>query len=252
MLCKNIVLILFFIFISNCTAVNVSNKKLNKNIFNPYSNKGFALIYSDELYQQKILNKKINDRSLVVFQKKLRMGTPVKITNIINNKSLIATVGKNSKYPSFNNVVLSKRIAGELDLDLKQPYVEIFEILESSIFIAQKAKTFEEEKKVAVKAPVNAISINDLSSVKKDNNQNLNIKFSYTIKIVDFYFADTAKLLIDRINNETFVKNPKIQKISDKKYRVYLGPFDNIISLQKTFNDISILQFENIEIIKND
>jgi hypothetical protein len=31
-----------------------------------------------------------------------------------------------------------------------------------------------------------------------------------------------------------------------------LGPFTNINSLQKSYNDISILQFENIEILKND
>ena len=43
-----------------------------------------------------------------------------------------------------------------------------------------------------------------------------------------------------------------IKKINEKKYRVYAGPFNNINSLQKSFNDISILEFENIEIIKND
>ena len=31
-----------------------------------------------------------------------------------------------------------------------------------------------------------------------------------------------------------------------------MGPFNNIKSLQKAFNDINILEFENIEIIKND
>ena len=58
--------------------------------------------------------------------------------------------------------------------------------------------------------------------------------------------------MINRIVNETTVKNPKIKKISKEKYRVYLGPFDNINSLQKSYNDISILGFENIEITKND
>ena len=58
--------------------------------------------------------------------------------------------------------------------------------------------------------------------------------------------------MLDRITVESSFKNPKIKKISDKKYRVYLGPFDNINSLQKSYNDISILEFENIEIIKND
>ena len=47
------------------------------------------------------------------------------------------------------------------------------------------------------------------------------------------------------------INDAKIKKINEKKYRVYAGPFNNINS-QKSFNDISILQFENIEIIKND
>ena len=56
----------------------------------------------------------------------------------------------------------------------------------------------------------------------------------------------------NRIITESLTKNTKIKKISDNKYRVYLGPFNNINSLQKSYNDISILEFENIEIIKND
>ena len=165
---------------------------------------------------------------------------------------MIGTVGKKSTYPSFNNVVLSKRIAQELNLDINQPYVEILEILENSVFVAKKAKTYEEEKNVAVKAPVNMISINDLNSVKKDNKKNSNIKFSYIVKIADFYFKDTALMMLNRIKTKSLIVNPKVKKISDKKYRVYLGPFSNINSLQKSYNDISILEFDNIEIIKND
>ena len=90
-------------------------------------------------------------------------------------------------------------------------------------------------------------------TLKKKNTKNeLSKKFSYEIKIADFYFNDTASLLIDRIIKETKIKDAKIKKMSVNKYRVYLGPFNNIISLQKSFNDISILEFENIEIIKND
>ena len=58
--------------------------------------------------------------------------------------------------------------------------------------------------------------------------------------------------MLDRIMTESSIKNPKIKKISDKKYRVYLGPFDNINTLQKSYNDISIFEFENLEIIRND
>ena len=161
-------------------------------------------------------------------------------------------MGKNSQYPSFNNIVLSVRIAEELDLNVNQPYVEIIEILENSIFVAQKAKTFDEERNVAIKAPVNKISINDLNIVKNTDEKKLNIKFSYLIKIADFYFNDTALMMLKRIKGETLIKNPKIKKMSNKKYRVYLGPFNNINSLQKSYNDVSILGFENIEIIRND
>ena len=249
---KNILFITFFIFLTNCTMETLVKDKPNTILINAYSNKGFALVYSEDIFIKKIVNKKIDDRSLIIFQKKLKTNTKVKITNILNNKSLVVTVGKNSIYPSFNNAVLSKRIADELNLDINQPYVEILEILENSIFVAKKAKTYEEEKNVAVKAPVNMISINDLNSVKKDNKKNSNIKFSYIVKIADFYFKDTALVMLNRIKTKSLIVNPKVKKISDKKYRVYLGPFSNINSLQKSYNDISILEFDNIEIIKND
>jgi len=249
---KNILFIIICIFLSNCTSSSLINNKPNNIIVNGFSNKGFALIYDENLYKKKIVNRKIDERSLVIFQKNLKFNTLIKITNILNNKSLIATVGKNTKYPSFNNSVLSPRIAEELELNKDQPYVEILEILENSIFIAQKAKTFDEEKKVAIKAPVSSISISDLNIVEKIDKKDLKKNFSYTIKIADFYFNDTALMMLNRIKSESLVKKPRIKKITDKKYRVYLGPFSDINSLQKSYNDISILQFENIEIIKND
>jgi hypothetical protein len=249
---RNILFIIIILFLSNCTTNTLINNKQATSLVNGYSNKGFALVYNDNLYQQKIISKKISERSLIIFQKNLKINTQVKITNILNNKTIIGTVGKDSKYPSFNNSVLSIRIADELDLDINQPYVEILEILENSIFVAQKAKTYDEEKNVAVKAPVDGININDLNIGKNDVKETYNTKFSYTIKIADFYFNDTALMLLSRINTESLIDNPKIKKISDKKYRVYLGPFNNINSLQKSYNDISILEFENIEIIRND
>ena len=249
---RKLIYIIICFFLSNCATENLINIKPNVKIINAYSNKGFALIYNEDLYKKKIVNRKIDGRSLVVLQKNLKFNSSVKITNILNNKSLIATVGKKSQYPTFNNTVISMRIAEELDLDVDQPYVEILEILENSIFVAQKAKTYEEERNVAVKAPVNDININNLNIDKKNIKKDFTNKFSYTIKIADFYFNDTALIMLNRIKTETPIKDPKIKKVADKKYRVYLGPFSNINSLQKSYNDISIIEFENIEIIKND
>ena len=111
---------------------------------------------------------------------------------------------------------------------------------------------YDEEKSVADKAPVKSISINNLNKVKEIQPKIIDKNFLYTIKIADFYFRDTALLMVKRINTETIIKKVHIKKISDKKYRVYLGPFDSIISLQNSYNDVDMLEFENIEIMKND
>ena len=76
-------------------------------------------------------------------------------------------------------------------------------------------------------------------------------KFKYIIKVVDFYYMSTAKEMVKKIKNETKANNVKILKISNKIHRVYLGPFSNLNSLKKSHDDISILNFDNIEILKN-
>ena len=55
----------------------------------------------------------------------------------------------------------------------------------------------------------------------------------------------------DRIINETNIKNPIIKTISNTKYRVLLGPFNDIKKLEDSFNEIKSLDFENIEILKD-
>ena len=249
---RNFLFIIFFLFVSNCSVENVINNKPKLNFNNTFSNKGFALIYDNTLYENDIISNKLDERSLKIFQRNLKKNSQVKITNILNNKSILATVGKKTDYPLFNNAVLSIRIANKLGLKENEPYVEIEEILNNTLFVAKKTKTFEEEKKVANKVPVSSISIDNLNTIKTSDKKIVNKKFSYLIKIADFYFEDTALLLIKRIQNETSIKKTNIKKVSDRKYRVFLGPFNNIRTLQKSYNGIKILEFENIEIIKND
>jgi hypothetical protein len=249
---KNYLLITNFFFLINCATDNLST--VNDTIFlqKGFSNKGFTLVFNQDDYNNGLISKKIDERSLTIFQKNLKTYTMVKITNMLNNKSLIAKVGKDSEYPSFNNSVISIRIAKELDLNIEEPYIEILEISENSMFVAKKAKTFDEEKNVAKKAPVENIDINDLNKINKNHNETIKEKFSYLIKIADFFYDNTAQLMVNRIINETEIRNPRVKKIDKEKYRVFLGPFNNINSLQKSYNDIGILKFENIEIIRND
>ena len=60
---KNFLFVIILIFLSNCTTPNLINNKPNNIIINGYSNKGFALIYNDDLYYKKIVNKRIDERA---------------------------------------------------------------------------------------------------------------------------------------------------------------------------------------------
>ena len=248
--------LIFFIFFINSCSINTTSVKINeKPIKSGFKNNGFALIYNDNLYKNKIISSKLNDRDLIIFQKNLAIGTSVKISNPTNNKSIVAKVGKNSIYPTFNNSVISKRIFSELELDIEDPYIHIQEIKEKDSFIAKKSKTFESEKIVANKAPVENISINDLNEsskkIVKENKKNKK-KFKYSIKIADFYFEKTAKSMINRVKMETSVKKAKIKKVSKNKFRVYIGPYSNLKTLQKAYNSVEKLEFENIEILRHE
>ena len=53
-----------------------------------------------------------------------------------------------------------------------------------------------------------------------------------------------------RIMDELLIK-AKIIKISENKYRVFLGPFDDIKSLKDSFNKINSLEFDKLEIVNN-
>ena len=110
---------------------------------------------------------------------------------------------------------------------------------------------YDEEKEVADKAPVDGISISDLSKNKKKIKKSKKIdNFNYIIKLADFYYENSAKMMQKRIKDELNLNNSRIIKISNTNYRVYFGPYDNLKSLKKAFDDINPLNFENIEIIK--
>ena len=102
-----ILILLFFLF--SCSPNQLNVKTSNNKINNAYSNIGFALIYHEDLKKQKIITKKMNNRTLQIYQRNLKKNKIVKVTNLINNKSVIAVVGSNSKYPSFYNSVISKK-----------------------------------------------------------------------------------------------------------------------------------------------
>ena len=68
---------------------------------------------------------------------------------------------------------------------------------------------FEEEKNVAEKAPVDGILINDLNLKKSKKKIKRNKDFSYSIKVADFYYKDTAQMMLKRIKDEVLIQDLK-------------------------------------------
>ena len=250
---KILITIISIFFLISCEQNNINKKIVYQKLFDKYKNSGFALIYTDDLKKEKKITKKIDNRSLLIFHKSLKKNSFVKITNPINQKTIIAEVISNKvQFSDFYNCVITARIAEELYLDLNEPYIDLVLISQNSTFVAKKAKTFNEEKKVAEKAPVDGIKIDNLGETNDQKKEITKVNyFEYSIKIADFYYEDSAKNMVNRILEETNIKHPKIKKISKTKYRVLLGPFSDIKKLEESFNKINLLNFESLEILKD-
>ena len=216
-----------------------------------YSNKGFALIYSEDVDNS--LEYKLDNASINILSPNHPNGTPVRITNIINGKSLITVVQNKTVLPIFYNSVITNRIVNELSINPNEPYIFIETINSNNLYVANDVKTFDEEKEVANKAPVDDIMIQNISikpEKKESDTENFVTNFNYIIKFADFYFEDSAIMLKNRLFEEYNIENILIKKLSQNNFRVYKGPYKDFEKLKKGFQNVENLEFDSIEIIK--
>jgi len=234
----NIFLFLFIILLSSCADYNATSSKIGKQK-NYFASSGFALIYSDKYYNENVVNKKINNDEVVVMHNSLKLNTPIKIINPLNLKTIETKIHKRAEYPNIFSVVISNKISSILNLDKNDPFVEVIEIKKNKKFIAKKTNTFEEEKNVSGKAPVDEVKMdvltNQESEVQKETETN------FIILINDFYYFDSAnslkKSLIGKIKDNSI----KLKKINNTKYRLYAGPFKNFNTLKITYISLNNL-----------
>tara|TARA_Y100000590_G_scaffold49633_1_gene52456 strand:+ start:15432 stop:16184 length:753 start_codon:yes stop_codon:yes gene_type:complete len=244
---KNLFIIIFCIFAFSCADYQSQSidKKKEKNYF---SSSGFALIYSKNLFDQKIVNKKINNEKNEVLHSSLKINTPIKIINPLNSKFVETKIKKKAEFPKIFSLVISKEIANILELNEENPFVEIVEVKKNEIFVAKKSNTFDEEKHVAAKVPVDEIQMDDIS-VSISNNSNSNKKKNKFILVInDFYYQDSAISLKNEILKQTKLNNLFVKKINDKKYRLFAGPFENFNALKNSYISLNNLGFEDLNI----
>ena len=233
--------------ITSCAEYKTNKKsfEIEKKLF---SSSGFALVYDESLYNEGIVNKRINKDGLIVFHSFLKKNTPIKIINPANSKVISTKIYSKAKYPDIFIIIINREIAEILDLDLENPYIEVFQIKKNKTFIAKEGKIFDEEKKVANNAPVEKIEIDDLSKIKTTSKTKK--KHQYILLISDFYYLDSAENLKSKLTKETKLDGFLIKKINNKKYRLYIGPFKNFNSLKSTYISLNKLGFDELTIYK--
>jgi len=231
--------IIFFIFLTSC----INNTYSNKNNFS-YTSKGFA-----EIKDEPFIN--LNKKSFV-FHNKLKAGTKIRISNTSNGMFVVAVVKKKIEYDNFYKVLISKKLANLLSLDLNFPYVEIAEIKLNKSFIAKKAITENIEKKIANKAPITKININNLSKKKKFKKNNLK---NYSILVAEFYSLESAELLKKKlvlILSDSNYQLIHINRKNNKSYELLIGPYNTINKLKNDYSVLYNSNFEDIDIKIND
>ena len=231
------------VFLFSCTSVSVSNYE--KASFNA---KGFAYIYSVSDYENKIINKRMNNYLPKIAHNKIRRGALLKITNPHNGKNIILKNSYKVNYPDFYKILITKNISTQLELNENFPYVEVEELKKNKSFIAKEAEMFDEEKQLEVKAPVEKVKINNISKAvnKKSVKQP-----EFVIILGNFYSLESAKLLKKRVKNDSeLLRNSKITILKKNKhnFEVFLGPYNTIKMIKNDYIALRQINFDEVDV----
>lgn len=219
----------------------------------PYNSKGFAYIYNNKDYEDKIIKKKLNNDLLQISHKNLRTGSLIKLINPKTKESLVLKNIKRINYPDFYKILITKPVAEKLNLNLDLPILEIIEIKKNKSFVAEKAKMYREEKKISSKAPVDSVEISNISKNIVDERKKKTDNIF--IHIGTFYSIDVAKFLKQRISKEVAKfddKKLKIKKINNKEIQVISGPYTSVNLLKNDYIMLKNFGFEELDIFINE
>tara|TARA_X000001036_G_scaffold114674_1_gene107707 strand:- start:1347 stop:2084 length:738 start_codon:yes stop_codon:yes gene_type:complete len=244
----NYKLIILFLFLTSC-AQSYGKQELNK----PFNSKGFAYIYNEEDFINKVIKKKLDLNSLQIAHSTLRVGSLIKIINIKTNDSIILKNSKRVNYPEYYKILITKPVADKLNLQTDLPIVEVIEVKKNKSFVAKKTKVFKEEEKIHSNAPVENVKIDNIS--KNHKSKNKTIKDKFYIIIAEFYSKNSAFLLKKRITQEMINFDSKKLYIKSKKSNkttLLSGPYNSINLMKNDYIQLKNFGFEELDISINE
>ena len=258
-LAKKIILLCFILLLGACANYKTDKpKQIKEKSF--YSSIGFALIYNKNLFEEggidkklnnnEIIDNKLNNEQIIAMHSSLKKNTLIQIINPETSKIIETRIYRRAYYPKIFNIVLSKKIATFLELDIDNPYVEIFEVKENKTFIAKEGNIYEEERKVAEVVVVDKVEMDDLSEEQLYSKKISDKKKDFVLIIADFYYRDSAENLKKELVKKTKINKFSVKKINDNKYRLAVGPFKNFNALKSIYISLNNLGFEELNIYR--
>jgi hypothetical protein len=220
---RNKAIVLFFIFITSCQ--NFSSYENN----NTYEKIGFA----DFAKNDDVIHRNIAPNS------------KVKITNLLNKKSIVVEVNKNSNYKKEREIIIPNKYIDLLELNYILPIVKIETLRTNKTFKADTVKIFDEEKKITQNVEIKNVDIIDLSKNNSSKNNNFNKLIIY---YGDFTFKNSALDMLSLLKKEIKNLNPTVIQVN-KKFRVKVATITDISEFDIFFNKIVNTKFDNYNII---
>jgi len=220
---RNKAIVLFFILIVSCQTFSTYENN------NTYEKIGFAEFTKNE----------------EVIHRNIPSNSKVRITNLLNKKSIVVEVDKNSNYKKEREIIIPNRYIDLLELNYNLPIVKIESLRSNKTFKADTAKIFDEEKKISQNVEIKNVDIIDLSknnSSKKDNLNKLIIYYG------DYTFKNSALDMVSLLKKEIKNLNPNVIQVN-KKFRVKVATINDITEFDIFFSKIVNTKFDNYNII---
>ena len=219
---RNKVVVLFFILIASCQSFSNYEKKSS------YEKIGFAEITKNE----------------DVIHRNIAPNSKIKITNLLNKKSIVVEVNKNSNYKKEREIIVPNKYIDLLELNYNLPIVKIETLRANKTFKIDTVKIFEEEKKISQNVETKNVNIVDLSKNYSSKNNNLNKLIIY---YGDFTFKNSALDMVSLLKKDIKNVNPTVIQVN-KKFRVKVASINDINEFDIFFNKIVNTKFDNYNI----
>jgi hypothetical protein len=220
---RNKLIVLFFILIASCQTFSSYENN------NTYEKIGFAEFTKND----------------DVIHRNIAPNSKVKITNLLNKKSLVVEVNKNLNFKKEREIIIPNKYMDLLELNYNLPIVKIETLRTNKTFKADTAEIFDEEKKITQNVEIKNVDIIDLSKNNSSKNNNLNKLIIY---YGDFTFKNSALDMVSLLKKEIKNLNPTVIQVN-KKFRVKVTTINDISEFDIFFNKIVNTKFDNYNII---